>query len=487
MNRPIISIFACICLLWLRVSCSLETAMVISLIKYGNTNPETDFKVTKYGNSTLKNQFAEPKTLTEVGKRQMFLMGRYYKLKYKSLFNGDLLSNDVNVISSDTSRSVTAAHAFILGFTEQTAVLETNNLDKRLQPCFKSANQSELIVNPGFETPLPPGWNTITIQATSVENDTLLNLNSKEVCPNRNILLTKKEKARLSTYMNVEAELRKVAEIYGVNASDIDFSDLEMCTKIFSLIESDYYRRSDPIISKSGEYAELYDKIEKCSDASLISLYGNYQDIVAAGSPIFVNITNTIKDFVERDSPIPDTVFTVKNRRMHIYSCHKKSFFPAMVIFGMSSIQCVENRFKGLPMPENENCFEFPNPAIHMAIELLRERATQSNSKHEYFIRVLYKDAPFKLPGMSQDTIPLKEFLSFIKRSINTEWARDCGLYLPDVPQKPTESWAILLVASNGLLLIIIITAFWLMWTRTSKQKPVDDLEDPLNFSINDK
>lgn len=470
-----------------------KTAMVVSLIKYGNTNPDFDYNITRYGNSSFRHQYAEPLALTEVGKRQMFVMGRYYKMRYSSLFSDSILDNDVNVISSDSTRSVTAAHAFMLGFTEQTAKLETDSSDSRLQPRFRRLNRSVSHTDTSFGTSLPPGWNTITIQATSMENDTLLNLNSKDVCPNRNILLAVRAKERLEKFMkdpSLREAIEAVSRVYGIDKTEIDFDNLETCYKLFSLIESDFYRRREPIINrtKTGEFASVYEELERCSDASLVSLYGSYEDIVTAASPLFINITKTITEFVSRDNPVASKESPVKNRIMNLYSCHKKSFLPAMVILGLTSLQCVEDRFK--LRSASDSCMEFPNGATHIAIELIKQEEAAADIKPVYFVSVSYQDRPIKLPGMADSLVPLATFLTFIDRVINNQWKEDCGLYLPTQIKRQSSKWLILLIVSNALLLAIIIAAFWFMWRLSGKEKPTEDDDDiisDLNHSINDK
>ena len=460
-----------------------ETVLLISLIRYGNTNPEF-INFTKYGDQAPKNRFAEPLMLTEVGKRQMFLMGRYYQMKYPKFLGDNLKNNDVTTISSESTRTVMAAHSFLLGISKETDVLQTKSEDNRLEPLFLPFNTETKIAKPTFETPIPPGWNTIAIQSTAAANDTLLNLNSKEVCPNRNMILSKREKDRLEQYMKISYALKTVADIYGIDHAKINFTSINTCYVLFSLVQSDYYRKNNPIISKTGNYSDIYNTLEDCSAASLISTYGNEEDIITDASNLFINISKTVQDFIFRDSNTTiDAKLKKRKRKFVLYSSHKKSFFPAMVILGMSSKQCVENRFRGLDAPKNKNCFEFPHAATHISFEVIRVNSTQDGAKPSYWVKVYFQDQLVTLPNQPSSTLSADSFLKYINSTINLNWEADCGLSAPTKLRIESHKWLVLLVISNTAFLIIIVFIFWYMWKK-QPPKPEADIEDETDYSI---
>jgi hypothetical protein len=461
-----------------------ETVLVIALIRYGNITPESGLGITKYGDNPPKYLYSERLILTEVGKRQMFLMGKYYKEKYPALLGDNLKNNDITVISSDNSRTVMAAHAFLLGLSEDTDTLETDLGDPRLSPKFKPKIKNLSLEVPNLYTPIPAGWNTITIQTTSAENDTLLNLNSKEVCPNRNLILSRREKQRLEKYLNATEAMNTVANIYGISRDKINYTDLIYCYSLFSLVQSDYYRRNKPIINKTGQYADVYKTLSNCSAASLIATYGSDKDVITDASNLFINITKILSNFIARDmNPIRDLKSKLKKRKFVVYSAHKKSFFPAMVILGMSSRKCVENEYRGLPLPENQKCLEFPHSGTHISFEVVRRKSTETSTDYTYWVRTYFKEMPVTLPNQNSTLIPSEEFLKFINSSINLSWEADCGLFPPSKLIVDSQQWLVLLIISNAALFLIISFIFWYMWRRSSSKSDAN-VDDSQNYSI---
>lgn len=469
----------------------ITPVMLITFIKYGVTTPFVNFNTTKYGDrSNFKKVTTDmtPMVITETGKRQVYNMGKYFYDAYKDdKIMENIKHSNIYILSSQVTRTVTAASAFMLGMFNSTDKLTTTNDDLRLQPKFKRRNSGKP-VEVDFDTALPEGWSTYSILTTNENYDRLMNLNSKDVCPNKNLLTITNRKKELESMVGMsrlESAIREVAGVYGIDISKTNFKDSENCFYYFNLIHSDYFIILDPIFSPTNDKKDTYNFLKDCYEAYIMTLYGTDADLTLAASPFVMNIATSIEYYISNFTRIyTSRGYEMAKKKFLIYSGHEKLFVPLLYVLGMANRSCFLNKIDGKEI--GDNCATFPHYASSILFEILlddKDRPDQS-AFHEFYIRVRYNDEYMDIDGMTGDVLNeekymnAQEVLSYLKRNTNHNWSEDCGINQPSEAKIETEKWILIMTVSNVGLLFALLLAFCFILRKKSSNLPQDVEED---------
>ncbi len=463
------------------VSAELNTVLMVGLFKYGATTPYITFETHRYGNDSEYRLASPFLNLTEVGKRQMFNLGRYLLRKYPGFFAQRLQDSEVYVMASAATRTISAAASLMQGLHNGSEELRTNHEDSRLVPNFKPRKTQSVLSTSA--TPLQAGWNSFTIYSTGDKYDRLLNLNSKDVCPNKNQLISKRLREELNAVNSAAEDLKLVADFYGIVDKRVKLNDVDTCFYFFSLIQSDFFNRNEPHFSPVREDTrKTYNKIKACYEAYVMSLYGEEKDLAMAGSPLSLNITHHFSSFINNS----DHVFTRDksmssrvHRKLYLYSVHEKSILPYLTILKLINRTCINNRFKGVS--EQTDCVEFPHSGSNLIFELVYddEHPKGIRSVDSYYIRASYNDQPQNLSGLAigQDyRIPYRAFEAFIQENSILNWLVRCGIDPPNELKIDTDQWILFLTISIGILVGVVLVVFFYFWKASSNpDQGVDD------------
>ena len=465
----------------------MNTVLMVGLFKYGATSPYITFETHRYGDLSEYRPASAFLSLTDVGKRQMFNLGRYLLKSYPRFFERRLLDAEVYVVASAATRTISAAASLMQGLHSGTDPLRTSQNDPRLFPAFKPRIAQSTWPGVATDSPLPPGWNSFTVHSTSEKYDRLLNLNSKDVCPNKNQLISKRLREELNSVnpLAVAQELKRVANFYGIDDKKVNLSDVDTCFYFFSLVQSDYYNRNEPHFSpKRPETADTYNKIKACYEAYVMSLYGEEKDLAMAGSPLSLNITqhfrthiNESDQFHTQDNSISSRI----RRKLYLYSVHEKSILPYLTILKLINRTCINNRFKGVA--EQTDCVEFPHSGSNLIFELIFDDKNPKGIKSldSYYIRASYNGKPKNISGLatSQDfRIPYRDFEAFIDKNSILDWLVRCGIDPPNELIIKTDQWILFLTISIGILIGVVFVVFFYFWKASSNPDQGVDHQD---------
>ena len=453
--------------------CTMKTAMLICLYKYGATTPYINFEPTKYGDEPIETLKKASMTLTDVGKRQMFNYGKYLLYSYPSFFENRLADSEVYMVASAAPRSIRSGSAVMLGLFNGAPKLETEAEDPILRPKFASDKNPSISKDPSA---LHEGWNSYPMFSTAEKFDRLLNLNSKDVCPNKNQLTSKKLKKTLNDAREVSREIKEIAAFYGVKLHGVDPTDIENCFYYFNLIAYHYYTKENPYFAPTGPRNETYLALKSCYEAYIMTLYGNETDLRMAGSPLALNISDHIDNYItpKKGSPTPKV-------RLYMYSVHEKSLIPLLAIMGLISRTCMNNRY--LNIDRDNDCVGFPYSGSNLIIEVLLDdedtRADSDSSK--YLVRVKYNDEYMKV-GDSEDqkyfSIPLNSFTQLLKEKSIEDWLVRCGINPPNELKIETDKWVLFLIISIAVIAVLTSFIFLYFWRSSTNPDKIEESEE---------
>lgn len=498
---------------------SIETQIIMlsSVVRYGATTfTPANTVITKYGNDTVDPDSRPPSLmLTNTGKRQMYNYGQYLASEYSTFFREYPL-NETNMLvkTSAKQRTIEAAFSIITGMLNNTASITVPWDSSKLVPRFKNGKRFDQTGRA-----LPYGWASIPIKSTTDESDTLLNLNSKDVCPNKNQVLTDKRTREINLYNpdKLREHASTVFNFYGISLAGHDLTNTTYCFSAFLLMYTDYMNRRDAYFKPDGP---TWAFLKNCYEAHIMTLYGDDNYLRMAGSPLAIallgNITKLLNDTIEpppaKPEPEPPT-------RMLLVSAQEKSILPLLRILKMIDPDCIYKRYKDdVRTIHGENsdpkCVEFPHPGSAVIFELHKKvpdipaqetlQAPKKNNRmlnitnyNGFYVRVRYNDVYYGLGSESfpDNLMPFEYFNKTLLKEINVNWETDCGIQLSQRKTTSLGEWFWLLAVTNGVMALVVVGLFAYLWKsksnetadRLSGSQSLGDLEDPLNTSFNRK
>ena len=487
-----------------------EVIMISTVVRYGTTTfTPANTVITKYGDQIVDPNSRPPsQMLTSTGKRQMYNFGQYLWTEYSQLFNRYPLTEANTLIkTSAKQRTIEAAFSVVTGMLNNSASIPVPWNSEKVVPRFKGARQY-----PKSGGALPAGWNIFPIKSTSDEYDTLLNLNSKDVCPNKNQILTEKQTKEINTYNpeKLRTSLTEIFTFYGISLSGHDLTNTTYCFSAYLLISSDYMNRKDAFYRPEGATAGIWTFVKNCYEAHIMTLYGSDTDLQMAGSPLALallgNITKTLNETIEPGYKVS----TDSTTRLVLVSAQEKSILPLLRILGLINPDCVNRKYKegtdnggSLYM----RCVEFPHPGsalvieLHQALDLPEQQSKKNQSKvlnitnySGFYLKVRYNDEYYDIGDKKHPDklMPFDYFNKTFVSAINLDWKSDCGIESSTLKPTSVGSWLLLLATTNVIMALAVLGLFAYLWRSRDKDNAPDrmsdmgslgDLEDPLNNS----
>lgn len=487
-----------------------EVIMISTVVRYGTTTfTPSNTVITKYGDQIVDPNSRPPSLmLTSTGKRQMYNFGQYLAAEYSEFFSRFPLTEANTLIkTSAKQRTIEAAFSVMTGMLNNSASIPVPWDSEKVIPRFKNAQR--YTKNGGA---LPAGWNVFPIKSTSDEYDTLLNLNSKDVCPNKNQILTEKQTKEINLYNpeKLKSTLTDIFSYYGISLAGHDLTNTTYCFSAYLLIYSDYMNRKDAHYRPDGATSRTWTFVKNCYEAHIMTLYGSDSDLLMAGSPLALallgNITKTLNETIDPGYKVT----TESTTRLVLVSAQEKSILPLLRILGLIQSDCINRKYKGTNDQGSTGytrCVEFPHPGsaliieLHRALDFPEQQSKKNQSKvlnitnyGGFYLKVRYNDEYYDIGDKKypDKLMPFDYFNKTFVSAINLDWKSDCGIEWSTVKPTNVGSWLLLLATTNVIMALAVLGLFAYLWRSRDKDQLQDritdirslgDLEDPLNTS----
>lgn len=449
---------------------SMRPVLVLNLQRYGAVSPIWDYS------SDLKwvhYTGGEAQSLTDVGKRQMYNLGKLMQLDYPDLLGGALREKNVRIQSSKKARTISSAGAFMTGLIQDTRPLELDPADPRIQPKFATTKPR---VRPAFPTPLPPGKNSFSVYSTNSDKDFLMEINSQNVCPNTNLKSSQIEIDALNQKFKYQAELEEVFRELNLNESTLYKKESNMfkCFSLFQYLNAEHYNDTDAKYPGTEEKTKkVFNNLKYCYEAYVWALFGEDDDLKLAASPMILNITLALRRLQAGvTSKLASTVN--EEPKLILYLGHEKTLLPVLYALGLVKRECFYKRFtNGEANPDCESV-EFPMYGSSIVFEVWNK--TESSS---LLCKVKYNGRHMKI-GINQteeDSYDCSELVEYLEGRVFKKWMELCGIEYIRTIEVKSEKWLLFLIGSNLLILVFGIIMFCYIW-RDNRQTQLSEEED---------
>ena len=170
---------SCVLFLILIVNRSLSTKKVKMLLVLAEQGPYYHEKINKERKGTLTNN----------GMRMSYLLGKYYRKRYKDFFTDQFNFNTCQVIASDQLSAQQSANAFMLGLFDLGTYTSSLDIEKK----YYTPEWYDFNIESEFETVLPEAFLPIPVRSSIIKREFFKAWDST-VCPNMKYFRSFKQK-----------------------------------------------------------------------------------------------------------------------------------------------------------------------------------------------------------------------------------------------------------------------------------------------------
>ena|SRR3990167_6386121 len=413
----------------------------------------------------------QPGDLTDVGKRQHYLLGKELVKQFSGFFTDKFAAEEYYVRASGFQRTVASAQSHLLGMWDHFVLtqLDFQNGDIRTVPPSVSLNT----VNTPFRTPLPKGYIPDPIHTDSLQDDELLYFIGSEVCPigkdmSRNSINSIRTEADKNP--DFTAFVKQVQQVYGLPEYPSGKSLFDACVELADFAYQDSRVNPTPKISTSHE---LFKRLTRCYEVNIVGKFLNPQVKKMIPTPLMEDIMQKLKDKTNSTLRSP--------LKFQLYSGHDSTIAPILSLLGLLDVNCFVEDLK--QAKHSDACKNFPDVASNLVFELV----TVADA---YFVKTFYNFGPIDVCGLKNEAekyrCPISKFEESWKSKLSSNWKKECGttnLVLPGKPEVKTSSiktagWILIFLAG-----ILIISLACLIVTLVTLPKPIN--EDMKLYSSN--
>jgi hypothetical protein len=374
--------------------------LVIEFIRHGARGPsDSTWNPEKWGNGFDIHQ------LTEVGMRQTYILGREMRNRYierENLLSKKYNNTELYVRSTSSSRALQSASSHLYGLYPLGTGLEIDQnypLDIAVPPY---QNLTLDIPNMGYDA-LPRKFQPIEIHSLDQEKDMLLNY--ANLCPTYQILKNQQEKKQLFQDLNVEFKetLEHMQEIF--KTTDSSPWNITKVSRFVTNIYADIYK-NNPL--PEGLTSDIWRNMTVIKDLErqYVELGSDLQRKFM-GTPLFKEIQKYFLDKI--NNPDSDLKYV-------FFSGHYLTLTPLMVGLNITNLECLINKFHGLP-DDHLNCENgYPIYASQILIEL-HSRVMETGMK-KHFVKVIYNGKEMNLCEKGKIECEFEEYNNRIQKEI---------------------------------------------------------------------
>ena len=334
-----------------------------------------------------------PQELTEVGKRQMYNLGKQVASQYPTIFdNLDFGERNITAFSLNNKRSQISATSHLSGlvnmFNDEDLGFENN--DPLTYPPQEMLIDTTKLT---FKTPLPNGLKPIPVFSKHEENLSDI-WNHNEACL-KNKLVRDSTKSKLEKWLNKNErfldQLKKCEEILEKNGVKIPMEkngkQIELIERSYLIADSllsDYYNAEMPILDENSEIFRF------CKIANSLHSFVFYPDeatTLLSLAPFYRMILKQLEKRINPKLLKPGKNIDV----FDLFSVNQAVLLAHLDLLGKTSLKCTKKKLESATLLDNnDNCWEAP----HVASNLIFELSKRKEDKERYFVRMIYNGTP---------------------------------------------------------------------------------------------
>lgn len=335
--------------------------MVMEMFRHGARTPIYD-----YWDST---SYEFPGELTEVGVKQLYLLGRILRKEYieDSNFLSDSYNpNEIYVQSTDYNRTLMSAQAHLLGLFYSKKDPDSSSkkklMNEKIMPPYKNFN---LIDN--LDLDMIENFDLVPVHTIQSKHEysllgfmfNMCEINKKLYMQQKNSDLYKKIMKQIKNNT-----INEIARILNLDSDKIDLNTLAEINDV--LLNAEFANRKFP---------EMTEELKR--NLQFIYAFNLYYSYL--GSNLQKKISNTymIEDILNN---FEKKIKNLTKKKWIMYSAHDASLGSLLTLFNLSSYECVYDLWM-----KNEtdhlNCHLFPKFASNLLIELHK-------NGNNYFVKI---------------------------------------------------------------------------------------------------
>lgn len=436
-------------------SCSSEVLSVVEMTRHGARAPISPPIEVEW---TKKNQ---PGELTVVGKRQMYLLGRFMAGKYPGIFLEEFNSKKHVLLSTEYNRTIVSAISHSVGLFNAFGDddLEFGPKNDRYKPPVDDFTFPD---EPEFTTPLPKGLKLIPISSSSF-GARELHLDEANACK-KNFEVKKgpldeiREKTAETDFFKENA--KKVLEILNPPEKSLDFKAVY---HLADFVVMDNLSSKAPLLPKET-YPDLYRFLEAVYS---IGVFSDFR----VESVTKVSISPTLELILDIFSNISEGKET--NPKFLLLSAHDSTLSSHLVNSKIvPDTDCLFKEFEKGSLKDTK-CQFAPTVASNIVWELIKEKKEEKNAEEEFFIRFSYNGEDIDYCEIGATKCPFEKFKEVLKERTHPNFREYCGW---DLDNKPIVSpsmkrglgnsrWALLI----GCFFILIVSVIVFVVVRSKR------------------
>ena len=392
MHRSKLFLFALIAWFSVMTVCVAQSQyQVVHLTEYMRHGARTTWLNSLNTNLTLEVGIGN---LTANGVRMQYVLGAQLRETYPSIFKVPWKGTNVKVHSSSVHRTILSAASQLMGLFPLGSGEEypLDDFSKYGLPPFEG-----LSVSFQNKSALPHQFRPFAYDIKSEQLDYDFFPGLYHVCPKARDYANLRTNAKLNKYQYLVIELGKEVEALGFNSKKYynkEVHTVESLAYLFDEANSyyNYYGKYYPGIS-----SDLHERLYRVSQLNFNFLLPDekIQRMLADG--VARNIVNAIDDVVNKRS---ETKFT-------LFSGHDTGIYTHMQLYGLSTEDCLVEKFKLNTKSTTEPCHDVPEFASPFLYELALKGEV-------YYVRALYIGKAFKICDENEDEYYC-EFSKFVK------------------------------------------------------------------------
>lgn len=427
--------------------------LVTTLIKSGAMTPHKTFMKSENPPWIEKYGLGE---ITAVGKRQALILGRKISKEYPSIITDDILPKDIYAYSTGMNRTFITAQSFLKGLLlNRKLEIPYDEKDERYRPYFKIDEKNYVL---GSKEAIPNGPSMVGIDSRIPEKDTMMNLNTKIFCPNRDQDEDIKEYERIEnlTKSVYKEKVEKVIKEYELDLENPE--SLYTCHNAGDFLISNYYNNPDVTIYKPGN--PVYDTLKRCTNANYMAAWGSDRSMLIGGAPLIIEILSTINSKVSTETGGGGSAF---RQRFVLYSGHRSNIEGVLKILGIFDRECIIKEL--IDDKDDENCLTVDGYLDNLIFETWLDTETKLATLKLRF-RGRYLNFCEDKEGNKQTECDFKTLYYFTNQMPDVKnWQSYCGIVEAKEPEEEDYSFNFIipLIICAGILILTLFILLCLM------------------------
>lgn len=433
----------------------------------------------EFTSSTVNDEMGgvDKTSLTSVGKRQMYLLGRSIGEEYENKGLKIEGRDSIRLYSQNEVAYITSARIVGFGFARNKNEFKHNSKNPKIHPKFFSTS-----LPPDFYTSLPAGLQPIEINLKTIESvDYFFKLANRYTCPNINLKIVAMQIEKLNEVFKYQDSFSAVLKRYGLSNEKVsklhNTSSLYKAARVYEYLYILKHTSDVPPIDL--EEKEVLD-LKRCYEAYYTSVVAHTDLLKITTAPLLIDILAGLDS--EKESQV----------KASFYIGNDKFMSSIVNTLGLFQPDCAYLPYTQGSSPPY-NCSGFPYHSANIVIESLSLQSDSAKTTDKKYVRIRYNGEYVSLDHASNTPevpIPFEDFKKALQERVFMDWKERCGLEFRLEQSSSILVWMMLLLLFNVLIIGFFCLGIYITYsskdnTSTKEQKKRTETGIPPNTNSN--